>query len=111
MDSDRRRHPRLYLRVELDFACESNFYRGQTRDISAGGLFIETSAKIPLGTIISVDLRFLKRNLRVKAEAMWELRERGRLTGIGFQFVELPDSARRAIEAFMTLRQPLHVDA
>lgn len=111
MGSERRRHPRLYLRVELDFSCGHNFYRGQTRDLSAGGLFIATTAKIPLGTIISVDLRFLKRNLRVKAEAVWECMERGRVVGVGLRFVDLTDGARRAIEAFMTLRSPLRVDA
>lgn len=72
-------------------------------------MFIETSAKIPLGTTISIDLRFLKRNLRVNARATWEQRERGRVVGVGLEFVDLSDSARRAIEAFMTLRQPMRL--
>lgn len=109
MSAERRQHSRLYLRVDLDFSCGHNFFRGHTRDISTGGLFIETTAKIPLGSTISIDLRFLKRNLRVNARATWEQRERGRVIGVGLEFVDLSDTARRAIEAFMTLRQPMHV--
>lgn len=110
MTAERRKDPRLYLRVDLDFSCGHNFFRGRTRDLSSGGLFLETTANIPIGTIVSIDLRFLKRNLRVRAEAMWELRERGRIVGVGVRFLDLSDAARRAIGAFMALREPLRVE-
>ncbi|CAN5515464.1 hypothetical protein BH09MYX1_BH09MYX1_41990 [soil metagenome] len=111
MSQERRQHRRIFLRVDLDFACGHNFFRGKTRDLSVGGLFIETTASIPIGTVLSIDLRFLKRNLRVNAVATWENRERGRVVGVGIQFVDLPESASRAIQAFMALREPLQVDA
>ena len=48
--SDRRQHPRLSIAVEVDLRSEHNFYSAQTRDLSVGGLFIETDVALPIGT-------------------------------------------------------------
>ncbi len=110
MSSDRRRYPRHFVRVELDFSSGHNFFRGTTRDISVGGVFLETTANIPVGEIVNMDLRFFKRNLRVNAVVKWVHRERGRVVGVGLEFLALSDTARRAIEAFMVLRPPLPLE-
>ena len=109
--AERRRHPRVRLSVAVDLKSNHNFYSAKTRDISRGGLFVETDVQIPVGSVIEVDLRFLKTRTLVSAEVMWEMvNEQGQLEGLGVQFVGLPDSIAERIEAFMGLRSELHVE-
>jgi uncharacterized protein (TIGR02266 family) len=105
---ERREHPRLSIAVEVDFGSEHNFYSAKTRDISVGGLFIETDIALPIGTKVTVELKFLQRKLHADAEVTWALLgEGGEPTGVGVRFLELPLSSKRSIEAFMVLREPM----
>jgi uncharacterized protein (TIGR02266 family) len=104
---DRRQNPRLSIDVEVDFASGHNFYSARTRDISAGGLFIETSAVVPIGTELMVELKFLKKHLRVAGEVMWALSDGDRPVGVGLRFVDLQPAAKKSIESFMALRKPM----
>jgi uncharacterized protein (TIGR02266 family) len=105
--NDRRQQARLSIAVAVDFNSGHNFYSARTRDISTGGLFVETDAALPIGTQISVDLKFLKKHLRVECEVMWALTEDGKTVGVGLRFVDLRRRAKDSIEAFMVLRKPL----
>jgi uncharacterized protein (TIGR02266 family) len=105
---ERRQHPRLSMAVEVDFGSEHNFYSARTRDISVGGLFIETDVALPIGTRLRVDLKFLQRQVHAEAEVTWVLFGDGeQAVGMGVRFVDLPESATKNIEAFMALRAPM----
>jgi uncharacterized protein (TIGR02266 family) len=105
---ERRRHPRLSIAVEVDFGSEHNFYSAQTRDISVGGLFVETDIALPIGTRLRVDLKFLQKQLHAEAEVTWVLLGEGeQAVGMGVRFVDLPPSAKQNIESFMQLREPM----
>ncbi|HEY6463377.1 MAG TPA: PilZ domain-containing protein [Polyangiaceae bacterium] len=105
--ADRRKHPRLSIAVDVDFKSGHNFFTARTRDISSGGLFIESDAPVPVGMRIEIDLSFLKSHVRVPAEVAWTLEEDGRCVGMGVRFIDLRPAARKSIEAFMALRSPL----
>jgi uncharacterized protein (TIGR02266 family) len=105
--NDRREQARLSIAVAVDFNSSHNFYSARTRDISTGGLFVETDAALPIGTQIGVDLKFLKKHLRVECEVMWALTEDGKTVGVGLRFIDLRPGAKDSIEAFMVLRKPL----
>lgn len=102
---DRRVHPRLQMSVEIDFQSAHNFYSARLRDISVGGLFIETEIGLPIGTKLYVDLRFLETRARVAAEVVWAMFDKqGRSVGVGVRFVSLSDKVRERIERFMGIR-------
>ncbi len=105
--SDRRKHPRLSMDVAVDFTSAHNFYAARIRDMSVGGLFIETDAVIGIGTQLVADLRFLNKHVRVDCEVMWALTDGEKVGGVGVRFLDLKPAARRSIEAFMVLRAPL----
>ncbi|HEX3772278.1 MAG TPA: TIGR02266 family protein [Polyangiaceae bacterium] len=108
MKAERRQHPRLSISVEVDVSSEHNFYSAKTRDISVGGLFIETDIALPIGTRIRVDLKFLKKKLQVEGEVTWVLvAENEQVTGVGVRFTDLSESAKKSIEAFMDVRAPM----
>ena len=92
----------------VDFASANNFYSGTTRDISAGGLFIESDVALQVGARITVDLQLLKTKVKAESEVVWVLMDdEGRTVGMGVRFVALPPSVRERIETFMGLRQAL----
>jgi uncharacterized protein (TIGR02266 family) len=106
--NERRQHPRLSMSVEVDFGSEHNFYSALTRDISVGGLFIETDVALPIGTRLQVDLKFLKSKLHAEGEVTWVLiGEHQETVGVGVRFVSLPNAAKKKIESFMALREPM----
>ena len=106
--SERRQHPRVQISVDVDFESAHNFYSGRTRDVSAGGLFIETDVGLPIGSRINIDLRFLKTRAQVPAEVVWVLLgEGGGSVGVGVRFVSLPDELKQRMETFMGLRPAL----
>jgi uncharacterized protein (TIGR02266 family) len=105
---ENRHHPRLSIAVDVDVGSGSNFYAGRTRDISLGGLFVETDVPLPIGTLIDVKVKLPKTTFTLPCEVMWMLSDRAKNTvGVGIRFVELTHAAKRAIEAFMAIRQPV----
>ena len=109
---DGRQHPRVSIAVDVDVASGSNFYAGRTRDLSLGGLFVETDVGLPIGTQIDVKLKLPKGAYAVPCEVVWLLSDRLRGTiGVGVRFLELSPGAKRAIEAFMAIRNPVAFEA
>ena len=77
--SERRRYPRFRISAEVDFGSESNFFAGKTKNISEGGLFIETDVELPVGTSVMVDLGLMDIHATVEAEIMWVISPTSRI--------------------------------
>ena len=69
----------------VSFSVRDRSYKGISKDISSGGMFIETNESFSVGEIISLTIPFAdkKRNIKVPAEIM-------RITdeGIGVKFIK-----------------------
>lgn len=105
---ERRRSPRLPLSAAVNFTSRDNFFAGRALDISLGGLFIETSAALDVGTKIGVRIQILDRVFAVSSEVAWVLSDRaGRPVGIGVRFLQIPAPMVETISAFMQRRMPI----
>jgi uncharacterized protein (TIGR02266 family) len=106
---DSRKHPRVSIAVEVDLGGSgSNFYAGRTRDISMGGLFVETNVPLPIGTELDVKLKLPKGTFTLRSEIVWMLTDQAKQTvGVGVRFLGPSAAAKRAIEAFMAVRHPV----
>lgn len=81
---------------------------GRTRDISLGGLFVESSVGLRVGTEVQVQMTLLNKHLSIPAEVVWALVDEQKHTnGIGLRFIDLAPAVRKTIEAFMALRHPM----
>lgn len=108
---ERRKSPRLHFSADITFASGANFYAGRTHDISAGGLFFETTAALEVGQRLWIRLRVLGQPYAVTAEVCWLLYDRaGRPRGIGVRFLNTPPPMREAIDIFMRCRDPIEFD-
>jgi len=111
MTSDRRQHARVSVEVDVDVDTGSNFFVGKTRDLSMGGLFIETPIALPIGAAVSVQLKLKGKKHRLSSEVMWALDGAdGATVGIGVRFSSPPPTSRNAILAFMKERAPVEFE-
>lgn len=99
---ERRKHPRLMVAVDVRFDSGSYFYGGRTRDISEGGLFVESDAHLVPGTELTVDLRIPGMHAPMAAEVVWVLiGQDGKAQGFGVRFTAMTRSQQRLIQALM----------
>jgi uncharacterized protein (TIGR02266 family) len=112
MFQERRRAARIKMSVEVEITSGSNFFAGRTRDVSTGGLFIETDVDLPIGSEVELDLVLAGRRHTARAEVAWVLGGGdGATEGVGVRFVQLPSRTAAAITSFMVRRQPMPFEA
>ena len=87
MTHERRKNARIRLAVEVEITSGSNFYAARTRDISTGGLFVETPVALPVGAPIEIELSLTGNRHSIRAEVAWVLGgSDGTTEGVGVRF-------------------------
>jgi uncharacterized protein (TIGR02266 family) len=104
---EKRQHTRATISALVNLSSEDNFYAGAARDISVGGLYVETEAGLPIGTEVTALLKLPSKILSLRAEVVWSTATGSKTVGMGLRFLNIPAPAKREIEAFMLLRQPI----
>src|SRR5688500_5048051 len=105
---EKRQHNRVTISAVVNLSSEDNFYAGAARDISVGGLYVESEAGLAIGTEVTALLKLPSKVLSLRAEVVWSSVAKGSKTvGMGLRFLNIPAPAKREIEAFMLLRQPI----
>jgi uncharacterized protein (TIGR02266 family) len=86
---EHRRSDRRYeRRVAIDVVHEGQSFAAFTRNISLGGVFIETEAALPFGARIKMRFRVPTQHEPIEAEGQvrWLEMEEGAVRGIGIRF-------------------------
>ena len=86
---EHRRSDRRYdRRVPIDFAHEGSSFSAHTRNISLGGVFIETDHTLPFGAKISLRFKVPTQTdlIEVEGQVRWLEMDEGRLRGLGVRF-------------------------
>ena len=86
---EHRRSDRRYERsVAIDFKHESTTYTARTRNISLGGVFIETEQALPFGARVTLKFPVPTQvePIEVEGQVRWLEMEDGRLRGLGVRF-------------------------
>jgi uncharacterized protein (TIGR02266 family) len=77
---------------------------GVMRDLSRGGVFVESHGRLPVDTEIDLDFRLpnVRRPLRSTAQVMWAgLHPKSRAPGMGLRFLALNRSSTHQIDSFV----------
>jgi hypothetical protein len=71
--ADKRSYARLPVMLEITLIFAGERYRAQTRDVSLGGMFVYTDAKVPFGASVQVQMTLpaLKEESTLEAVARW----------------------------------------
>ncbi len=92
---ERRSHDRSRLIVDVFFDSKDATGVASTKDISPGGLYLNTQTEIPEGALVLVRIPFRK-DVEVVGDAVVVYSNPGR--GVGLRFQGLPDEARALLE-------------
>lgn len=90
------------VRVRLVRGSASSW--GIMRDLSRGGIFVESTGRLPIDTEIDLDFRLpnTRKPLRPTAQVMWTgLHPRTRAPGMGLRFLALDRSSTHQIDSFV----------
>ena len=108
---ERRKQPRVFVRALVDYESPDTYLYDYSKDLSEGGVFIETQKPLPTGT--PVTLRFtlpdIDRVFQVKGKVAWlnETRPKGGAkapklpVGMGVQFEAIEEPDRVAIRGYV----------
>lgn len=86
---EHRRSDRRYeRRVQIDFSHEGASFGGYTRNISLGGVFIETEQTLPFGARLTMKFKVPTQTepIEVDGQVRWLEMDDGRLRGLGVRF-------------------------
>ena len=92
---ERRNYDRSRLIVDVFFDGKDVTGVASTKDISPGGLYMNTQAEIPEGTLLLVRIPF-RADAQVVCNAIVVYSNAGR--GVGLRFQDLSDEARALLE-------------
>ena len=102
---ERREHRRVLVSMEVDYRCDKTFLFAYITDLSAMGIFIQTSEPLPPGTLLN--LRFQPpggAQLDVEGRVIWVNPPRKHDSinpGMGVQFVDLTPAQREQIKVLV----------
>ncbi len=98
---ERREHERVAMCLEVDYRCDDTFLFAYITDMSAMGIFIQTTTPKPPGTLLSLRFRTSDgKRLDVEGRVIWVNHPHGKDSinpGMGVQFVDLTPPQRDQI--------------
>ena len=90
--------------VRVGLVCANASSWGVVRDVSRGGVFVESLGRLPVDTELGLDFRLpdVRKPLRTTAQVMWTgLHPKTRSPGMGLRFLELDRSGTQTIDSFI----------
>jgi uncharacterized protein (TIGR02266 family) len=92
---ERRAHPRIPISVRVRVQYTGQEFTAQSVNLSAGGVFLDTERRLPVGTRLRLVLTvpiIAKYPIRAEGEVVW-LGSAGRF-GLAIRFVDISDDDR-----------------
>lgn len=104
-----RRPRRVDLRVPVEILCSKGIrLTGKTRNVSEGGMFVETALLLPVGSPVRCDLALGESPIEVFGRIAWSRpRHPVAAAGMGIQFVGFEDGARRVLHDVVEHGEPV----
>lgn len=104
---ERRKYFRIKLITKVALIHDNRFHYFYSRDLSVGGIFLETDQPYPIGSQLELELPLpeIADKVRIKGKVMRmvgiEQRSKGNIPGMGIQFTELETSVKAMLADFI----------
>jgi len=109
LGTTRGRPRRVDVRVPVDILCSKGIrLSGKTRNVSEGGMFVETALLLPVGSPVRCGLALEESSIEVIGRIAWSRPRRPYdPAGMGIQFVGFEDGARRVLHEVVESGEPV----
>ncbi len=107
---ERRRERRVPVQIQIQYNSVDGFFQDYIRNLSLGGIFIETAKPLPMNTKLRVEFCLPEMDTPITADGIVVHTLRvGRtknpgVSGMGIRFSELETSSRRMLEAYLQIQ-------
>lgn len=102
MKIEKRRDPRTIIKIKIDYETEGAYLYSYSKDLSEGGIFIQTNKPLKVGERIKLSfiLPELLEKIETWGEVAWvnEAGTEGLTEGMGVRFVNLDPEKTKLIE-------------
>jgi type IV pilus assembly protein PilZ len=102
---NRRRHPRIYRPIEVDYYYGDEFYRESTISLSMGGLYVKTNQPLEVGSLFHVDFTLPDFNhlFKVRGKVIWKklIEDTHGPPGMGIKFYDVAENDKRALLQYL----------
>ena len=103
MSEDLRQYPRAPVRLKVEYESQNAFFADYTRNLSRGGVFIQTEQPLALGTDFSFSLAVPERDepFVLRGRVAWINQPKGPGApsgGMGVSFLWEDDATKQAFE-------------
>ena len=106
---NRRRHPRIYHPVEVNYRVGENSYSDYTRSLSLGGLYIKTDRPLRVGSIFQVGFTLpdIGHPFLAWGMVIWKkvIEDVHGPPGMGVRFYDMTPDDERAMLQYLALSQ------
>ncbi len=105
--SEKRKEPRIPVRIRIQYETADKFFEDYIRNLSLGGIFVETSKPLPVHTKLKIQLSLpeMEEPLVVDGVVVHTLRV-GReaaqpVNGMGIKFSTLDNQSKQLLEEYL----------
>lgn len=104
---ERRKHPRIPVRICIQYRVADQFFTDYIQNLSLGGIFVETPDPLPVRTALKVQFSLPSLEKPIVADGVVVHRVeigKGRskaASGMGIRFSQLDGRNKRALEAYI----------
>ncbi len=107
---ERRRTRRVPVQIQIRYKTADGFFQDYIRNLSLGGIFIETEKPLPMNTKLKVEFRLPELRSPITASGMvvHTLRvgqaKKSSVSGMGIRFADLEPSSKQMLESYLRTR-------
>ena len=108
--AERRRHARFPVRIRIQYRTADQFFQDYVKNVSIGGIFVETSNPLAKGTRLQVEFSLpgMKAPIRTEGVVVHRLPGKSGLGvggGMGIRFSELDQRSKKVLEDYVCKEQ------
>ncbi len=107
---ERRRARRVPVQIQIRYKTADGFFQDYIRNLSLGGIFIETEKPLPMNTKLKVEFRLPEMRAPITASGMVVHTlhvgptKKSSVAGMGIRFSALEPSSRQMLESYLRTR-------
>lgn len=96
----KRQSPRRPIRVDLDLIEGDRIIPVYSKDVSRGGIFIETSKPLPVGTVVTLQYILPRRSypVKIRGRVVHVVTAPSRSCGMGIKFLDIDEGGLSLFE-------------
>jgi type IV pilus assembly protein PilZ len=105
---EKRKHHRKPVHIRIKYKILNQFFEDYIKNISLGGIFVETPDPLPVRTRLKVEFSLPEMEPPIETEGIvvHTIRQSGKpnapISGMGIKFSDLNEESRRRLEAYIT---------